>query len=135
MAGLLLQAMEEAQVDTIVALTDRMLPNARNVYMVTEPLQILGITSQLREGTRDLSSTAQVIPFDFFLFFKDLWQLRRVVENARAGVRKEHRPQKPAPEPVGTATRPQTVGSKRAFCCVLRRFHLHERTHHVHAVL
>lgn len=70
MAGLLLQAMEEAQVDTIVALTDRMLPNARNVYMVTEPLQILGITSQLREGTRDLSSTAQVIPFDSFFSLK-----------------------------------------------------------------
>lgn len=35
----------------LVGITERMLPDARNVYMVTDPKQILEISAQLREGT------------------------------------------------------------------------------------
>jgi hypothetical protein len=42
--------MEEAQVAAIVNITERMLPDARNIYTIGDDNEILELASRLREG-------------------------------------------------------------------------------------
>jgi hypothetical protein len=43
--------MDEARVATIVDITERMLPDVRNIYTIADEHEILELASRLREGT------------------------------------------------------------------------------------
>lgn len=85
--------MEESQVASIVNITERMLPDARNIYTIGDGNEILELASRLRE---------------------DLKQLRRVVEDARDAVASQQHQDGGPPKPdVPTlpSMNPQAWGS------------------------
>lgn len=78
----------------IVNITERMLPDARNIYTIGDDNEILELASRLREGGSPITLTsAIVVPvWSCTLLLTagnvdtDLKQLRRVVEDARDAV-------------------------------------------------